>query len=151
MNYFSKNLTYLLKETRTQQKDVAEILGVKPNTISNYKNAVSEPNFDQLEKLVQYFNLNADYLLYCDIEAEGLMNKSSNLTPTATDTDSQKLIDLAIQLGEQINENKHLYNENMDLRGQISELREKEKKYNKPIIGESYKRSSTGDTLVAEP
>lgn len=151
MNYFSKNLTYLLKETRTQQKDVAEILGVKPNTISNYKNAVSEPNFDQLEKLVGYFNLNADDLLYCDIEKEGLINKSRNLISSASGSDSQKIIDLAIQLGEQINENKHLYKENMNLREQVSELKEKEKTYNKPAIGAGHKRSSFEDSLVAEP
>lgn len=50
------------------QTDLAELLSIKPNSISNYENSVSEPTIDQVYQLIKIFDISADKLLYIDLE-----------------------------------------------------------------------------------
>ena len=50
-----------------RQEDLAELLKVKKNTISNYENSVSEPSFDQLYILIKIFDISAHDFLFSDL------------------------------------------------------------------------------------
>lgn len=56
-----------IKELRIQnnisQKDLAETIGVAPNTLSQYETGKREPDNSTLIKLAQYFGVTVDYLL----------------------------------------------------------------------------------------
>ena len=56
-----------LKELRTArgllQKDVAAVLGIDRTTYVKYEKGQSEPSFDILAKLADYFGVSVDYLL----------------------------------------------------------------------------------------
>lgn len=56
-----------LKELRTArgllQKDVAAVLGIDRTTYVKYEKGQSEPSFDILTKLADYFGVSVDYLL----------------------------------------------------------------------------------------
>ena len=46
------------------QEELAKELGVKRQTISNYYNGKSNPDFDMLVKIAKYFNVSTDYLTF---------------------------------------------------------------------------------------
>lgn len=60
-------LVKTLKEGRLhkglKQSDVAEIVGVKANTLSNYENGVSEPDIDTFANLCEIYELDFAYVL----------------------------------------------------------------------------------------
>ena len=60
-------LVKTLKEGRLnkglKQSDVAEKVGVKPNTLSNYENGVSEPDIDTFANLCEIYGLDFSYVL----------------------------------------------------------------------------------------
>ena len=45
------------------QKDIAEILGVEPATISKYEAGTIEPNIESLKRLAETFNVTVDELI----------------------------------------------------------------------------------------
>ena len=45
------------------QKDIAEILGVEPGTISKYESGMIEPNIESLKRLADKFNITVDELI----------------------------------------------------------------------------------------
>ena len=45
------------------QKDIAEILGVEPATISKYEAGTIEPNIESLKRLAETFNITVDELI----------------------------------------------------------------------------------------
>ena len=63
MSVFSDRLKELRLSTKAKQTDIAEYLGVLPRTIRSYESGSSEPNFEYLNKLADYFNVSVDYLL----------------------------------------------------------------------------------------
>lgn len=68
MNYFSKNLKYLLKRFGVKQGELAEQVGKKQTTISNWINEVSEPDVSQLLIIHHYFGISLDALVKTDLE-----------------------------------------------------------------------------------
>lgn len=50
------------KPTTTQEK-LAEVTGKTRQTVSQYVNGISEPGYDTLVKIADYFNVSTDYLL----------------------------------------------------------------------------------------
>ena len=56
-NYFASNLKRLLKLKGANQKQLAEFIGVKQTSISNWINEVSSPDVDNLLKTHRYFGL----------------------------------------------------------------------------------------------
>lgn len=73
--YFSRNLIFIRKYVNVTQAGLAEKLGIKANTISNYEKEVTTPDFKILVKLCRLFNLPTDMMLNtlltpADLEAQ---------------------------------------------------------------------------------
>ena len=50
-------------ESNLKQSDVAKLLGVKSNTISNWENGKSNPDIDSLVELCKIYNISCSALL----------------------------------------------------------------------------------------
>ncbi|WP_010245887.1 helix-turn-helix domain-containing protein [Acetivibrio cellulolyticus] len=59
----SQRIKQLREENKINQHQLAEILGVKNQTISNYEAGEREPSYGVLLKLADYFNVSTDFLL----------------------------------------------------------------------------------------
>ena len=62
MSIENKIKEYREKNNMTQ-KEIAEILGVEPGTISKYESGMIEPNIESLKKLAGTFNITVDELI----------------------------------------------------------------------------------------
>ena len=51
------------EEKKMTQIEIAEILGLKPATISKYETGILEPNIESLKKLAELFDVSIDELL----------------------------------------------------------------------------------------
>ena len=60
---FRTRLKQLRKERNINQRELSEYLKVAPSTISMYENGQREPNFEVLEVLADFFNVDMNYLL----------------------------------------------------------------------------------------
>lgn len=60
---FNKRLKQLRVERNLTQMDLAEILNLRPTTISNYESGRNEPTYDKLKILAEYFDITLDYLM----------------------------------------------------------------------------------------
>ena len=60
---FKTRLKQLRKERNINQRELSEYLKVAPSTISMYENGQREPNFEVLEVLADFFNVDMNYLL----------------------------------------------------------------------------------------
>lgn len=60
---FSKRLKELRESKGLYQGDVARLLGVTRQAISQYERGEREPSYEMLEKLADYFNVDMNYLL----------------------------------------------------------------------------------------
>lgn len=56
-------LRELRLERSLRQKDVAEKLGISPQSLGYYENAINKPDPDTLVKLADFFEVSIDYLL----------------------------------------------------------------------------------------
>lgn len=56
-------LRYAREAADKKQKDVADILGLSPKTISGYENNVSEPDFKTLMEMFRLYGISVDKLL----------------------------------------------------------------------------------------
>jgi len=64
--YFSSNLKYLRLAKGLKQNELAGKIDVKTNTISNYENGISEPDFKILDLIIEIFDVNSFDLLFKD-------------------------------------------------------------------------------------
>jgi len=62
-NSSSIRLRGLMKDTGTKQKELAQAIGVKPQTVSLYVQGQSFPDVNGLEKIARFFLVSADYLV----------------------------------------------------------------------------------------
>ena len=53
---------YRLRAKKTQ-KEVADFLGIERSTYAKYENGSSEPTFDTLRRLAEYFGASSDELM----------------------------------------------------------------------------------------
>lgn len=60
---FKTRLKQLRNERKINQRELAKYLKVAPSTISMYENGQREPNFEVLEVLADFFNVDMNYLL----------------------------------------------------------------------------------------
>lgn len=58
-----KSLVNLRQQRGLLQKDVAAAIGVDRTTYVKYERGTSEPNFDILARIAEYFDVSVDYLL----------------------------------------------------------------------------------------
>ena len=64
---FGETICALRKGLGLTQDEVAKRIGVKKNTISNYENNVSKPQYEQLVKLCNLFKRNPNILMSSDL------------------------------------------------------------------------------------
>ena len=57
MNYFGIRLKHLRTQDGLTQQDLADALGISKSTISMYENGNREPDFETLENIADYFNI----------------------------------------------------------------------------------------------
>jgi len=60
---FKFRLKALRQDSDLTQNELAKILNISRTTISGYENAGTEPSFEILNKIADYFNVSIDYLL----------------------------------------------------------------------------------------
>lgn len=77
---FKTRLKQLRKEKNINQRELAKYLKVAPSTISMYENGQREPNFEVLEVLADFFNVDMNYLLgKTDKTTKLIIDKSQGL------------------------------------------------------------------------
>lgn len=123
MILFSSNLKFLRESSGKKQGELASFLGVKANTISNYEQGISEPDFVLLEKIIEYFNISGYDLLFEDVK----LGKSRNLKSDSgfmNEDPNQRIIRAQDETIE--TQRKFIFrveDENKYLRKQIEELK----------------------------
>lgn len=112
--YFSRNLMFIRKFVNVTQAGLAEKLGIKANTISNYEKEVTTPDFKILVKLCKLFCLPTDMMLNtlltsADLEAkpEWLQNVRQNFN--LNDIDTPVISQETVLSGN----SEHLYNKQL--------------------------------------
>lgn len=60
---FATRLRQLIKDRNVTQDAIATHVGVSRQTVSQYVNGLSDPGFETLVKIADYFDVTADYLL----------------------------------------------------------------------------------------
>lgn len=63
MAQFDKILKLLRTEKAMSQQDLADALGISKSAINMYERGERQPNFETLESIADYFNVDIDYLL----------------------------------------------------------------------------------------
>ena len=58
MTYLGSRLKYLRKSENMTQQELASALGIAKSTVSMYENGQREPDFETLEAISDYFNVN---------------------------------------------------------------------------------------------
>ena len=78
---FSTRLKELRKSKKNTQQDLANILDLKRNNIAKWETGKATPDFEIIQKIADYFEVNVNYLLGTSDEKEslirGLENKDS--------------------------------------------------------------------------
>ena len=57
------NIKNLRLQNNLSQQQLANILNIKQNTLSNYENGITQPDLDLIVKISDYFGCSIDYLL----------------------------------------------------------------------------------------
>lgn len=73
MNYFAKNLKFLLGKFDVTQTQLSFHLDKGQNTISNWINKVSAPDIDSIVLIYQFFGITPDGLILMDLEDGNLI------------------------------------------------------------------------------
>lgn len=63
MNHFTENLKRSERAFGIRTADLADYLGLPPETVKSWEVGMSEPNLEQLRLLCEYFETPADYLI----------------------------------------------------------------------------------------
>src|SRR5450755_3228917 len=93
MSLFSKNLRLLRKKGNYKQEEIAALFNKQANTIGNWENGKSEPNLAELQKLSEYFSVDAHELLNSDLESQSFhQNKEPGTIELQSDSNRIKEI-----------------------------------------------------------
>ena len=91
---FATKLRKIMQETGVSQAQIAEKIGKSRQVISQYMHGESEPTFDTLCKIAQYFDVSIDWLLGragdrklqpCAVDQLGLSEESINFLKSLND------------------------------------------------------------------
>ena len=80
---FSERLKFLRQEKELRQHELAPVLNVSREVLSNYEQGRREPDYDTLFTLASYFDVSIDYLLGFTDVRKHLLNDKSTLKFTA--------------------------------------------------------------------
>ncbi len=114
MSIISKNLYFLRRKSARTQADTAFALKVRPNTISNWENSISEPSASHILAICQLFDTNPTDFLLVDIENGNLIPKNEeNLESKKGNLNGNPIGNLILELeqfhdaAQHINEGQH--------------------------------------------
>lgn len=62
-SHFAATLRALMEKNGTTQKELADFVGVRPQTLSLYCTGETQPNVDKLLKIAEYYKVTTDYLI----------------------------------------------------------------------------------------
>lgn len=79
MIHFKERLIELRNEKRLNQREFAKIFNITQPTVCHWEKGDREPDFEMLEKLCQFFDVSADYLLGIEDESETKINTKYNI------------------------------------------------------------------------
>lgn len=80
---FRQNLKRLRKRKGLNQSHLASMIGVAPNSISNYENGVSTPDFKLIDKIIKVLDISREELFGLPVEDQRLVE-----TPVESEFDS---------------------------------------------------------------
>ena len=92
MKLIAENITKYRKEAGITQKQLAEAVGIKPSTLSDYINLRSAPSFGIIQKLADYFKIKKS-----DIDTT-FKEESILPLPSTPDSLTQQITDKVVQL-----------------------------------------------------
>lgn len=111
---FYENLEAILKERNSNINKFAKEIGIKQQTIANWKNR-SVPSAEYIKKIAEHLNISADYLLEIEVQ-----HNSGSLTAqeeqliecfrSADDRGKELIISIAKQEAERMKEKEKSYN-----------------------------------------
>src|SRR5665647_1241747 len=67
MNYFASNIKFLRNRKGLQQAEICNLIEFKQSTWSGYESGFSKPNFKDLLKIIEFFEVSASELLEIDL------------------------------------------------------------------------------------
>lgn len=62
-SHFAATLRDLMEKNGTTQKELADFVGVRPQTLSLYCSGETQPNVDKLLKIAEYYDVTTDFLI----------------------------------------------------------------------------------------
>lgn len=68
MTFFSKNLQYLRKKKKLNQKEFGVAINLKRDAIASLENERVKPSYDTLIAIRNFLNINLDDLIFLDLE-----------------------------------------------------------------------------------
>ena len=80
MAQFDKILKLLRTEKAMSQQDLADALGISKSAINMYERGERQPNFETLESIADYFNVDIDYLLGRTNKTTKIINELEELS-----------------------------------------------------------------------
>lgn len=96
MTYFTDKLKELRKEKKLTQKEIAEQIGIKQNSYSDWETGKNEPNLENIVKLSRILDTSTDELLGRQVNfGDKILNKKNKYDLSVLkESDTQKLYDL---------------------------------------------------------
>lgn len=96
MTYFTDRLKELRKEKKLTQKEIAEQIGIKQNSYSDWETGKNEPNLENIVKLSRILDTSTDELLGRQVNfGDKILNKKNKYDLSVLkESDTQKLYDL---------------------------------------------------------
>ncbi|HGI5192185.1 TPA: helix-turn-helix domain-containing protein [Streptococcus agalactiae] len=96
MTFFTDKLKALRKEKKLTQKELAEQIGIKQNSYSDWETGKNEPNLENIVKLSKILDTTTDELLGRQVNfGDKILNKKNKYDLSVLkESDTQKLYDL---------------------------------------------------------
>lgn len=88
MGEFNKIFKLLRQSCGYSQAELSEALAISRSSISMYENGNREPDFETLEKIADFFNVDIDYLLGRKRTTTTILSEKKTYEPTYEDIQS---------------------------------------------------------------
>ena len=92
MPTLGKRLKELRREKGIQQDDLARDIGVSKGTVSVWERDARKPEYDTLEQLCQYFQVNLGYLLGEDVDRALVQSSDEDLSKWQKEDEQQIIV-----------------------------------------------------------
>ena len=126
----SEKLTEIRKQRKLTMKDVAEAIGMKPDTYRNYESGRLEPNLSTLTKLADFYGVTTDYLLGRSTDTPPLSQLASQFNMSALE---REIVDTYLTLPENVRDSLMDFLEKAVEKAQAESKAEAEKALTTPV------------------